>query len=105
MPFSIQKKGGVIGIRWERLAGQAVVSITDQGHGFPKIVQENLFKPFVRGDERSVAGSGLGLSSARKAAQLLGGDIQLLESSQKGSTLVVNLPVGSTNGREIADLP
>jgi signal transduction histidine kinase len=85
-------ENGIVGIQWEAHSNRALVSISDQGHGFAAVVQENLFKPFVRGDERSIAGSGLGLSSAHKAAQLLGGDIQLAESTTKGSRLVVSLP-------------
>ncbi len=67
--------------------------IADQGPGFPEQVKRTLFEPFVRGDERLAPGSGLGLSIANRAAQLLGGSVALTQSHGKGSLLAVSLPI------------
>ncbi len=85
---------GPVEIAWRTEEGRVFISVSDRGPGIPASVKANLFRPFVRGDERRVAGSGLGLSSAFKATTLLGGDLRLVESGPGGSTLTVTLFVG-----------
>lgn len=87
------KSGGGISIAWSKQGNHATISVRDNGPGFSENVKASLFKPFVRGDERQVAGSGLGLSIAFKAAQLLNGSIVLKESGPQGSLIYVTLPL------------
>lgn len=89
------KLNGCISLAWSRQGTHATISVQDNGPGFPKNVKSSLFKPFIRGDERQVAGSGLGLSIAFKAAQLLNGFIALEESRPTGSLIRVTLPLAS----------
>ena len=80
----------VVNVRWIKNSNNIEIFVRDQGAGFSPQVRETLFQPFVRGDERTVAGSGLGLSIAKKIANLLHGDIELLKSSPSGSELKVS---------------
>lgn len=91
--YSPQGAGALVSISWVIEDTQVIVLVSDRGKGFPAQVREALFKPFVRGDERQVPGSGLGLSIAKKAALLLGGDIVLQKTSENGSTFAVTLPL------------
>jgi signal transduction histidine kinase len=60
--------------------------VTDQGLGVPEAQQSQLFKAFFRGNNvGAVAGNGLGLSIARRAAEACGGELSLVTSSQHGS--------------------
>jgi len=69
--------------------------VKDTGCGIPKDIQGKLFKPFVQGNtetSREYGGTGLGLIISRKLAQLMGGDVILLESSpEKGSTFLIKI--------------
>jgi signal transduction histidine kinase len=69
------------------------VSVIDEGPGFAESVKSELFEPFVRGDERVISGSGLGLSIAHRVAKALGGDLILLTSCQSGSEMQLRLPI------------
>jgi PAS domain S-box-containing protein len=85
--------------RLERLEGGAclVVRVVDTGIGMTDEQKASVFQPFFQGDAsmtRRYGGTGLGLTLARRLAQLLGGDLHL-ESSERGggSTFVATIPV------------
>jgi signal transduction histidine kinase len=84
---------GPIEIAWRKDQNFVWITVSDRGPGFPASVKANLFRPFVRGDERTIPGSGLGLSSAFKATTLLGGNLKLTHSTLNGSTLTASLPL------------
>ncbi len=62
---------------------QLVIRIEDRGPGVPIHERERIFEPFerLRNDINSAAGTGLGLTIARRLARSHGGDVRLLESS------------------------
>lgn len=91
--YSPEHKNASIHLAWHTEGNSAVIEISDQGIGFPDAVRLDLFKPFVRGDERKAVGSGLGLSIAKKSVNLLRGEIELAESSPRGSRMRVWLPL------------
>jgi signal transduction histidine kinase len=67
---------------------QLYASVKDSGIGFDMSRAENLFLPFVQGDNsltRAFGGSGLGLAIVRKLVQRLGGDIQATSRPGVGS--------------------
>jgi signal transduction histidine kinase len=70
-------------------------TVKDTGKGIPKSQMNNLFKPFSQGDSsvrKKFGGTGLGLILSKKLAQLLGGDVGLLESSLgKGSIFYIKV--------------
>jgi len=68
---------------------RAELTVSDEGAGIPKRVQERMFDRFFTGD--SVSGSGLGLAIARELAQRMGGRIIVI--SNKGFTaFTLDLP-------------
>lgn len=74
------------------------IQIQDAGPGIPDALKSQVFRPFFRGDQSrnlAVAGTGLGLATARDIIRSHGGDIQLLNTST-GLRVVVFLPVVSS---------
>ncbi len=93
--YSAQKGPNEVVISWSIEQKNVLVVISDQGPGLPSQVIDSLFKPFVRGDESQFSGSGLGLSTAKKAAELLGGDVVVKQTNQSGTKIVVILEVAA----------
>ena len=65
-------------------------------HNIPEGFQRSIFQPFFRVDKsrsREYGGVGLGLSLACEIADLHGGSVWVEESSDKGTTIAVELPV------------
>ncbi len=68
---------------------RAELTVSDEGPGIPRRVQERLFERFYTGD--SVSGSGLGLAIGRELAQRMGGDVSL--TTRRGFTaFTIDLP-------------
>lgn len=62
--------------------GEVVISVEDNGPGPPDDVAAMLFEPFSRGDNaRTHAGSGLGLSIVKAAAEAFGGSVTYRRSN------------------------
>ncbi|NVD96594.1 ATP-binding protein [Massilia sp. BJB1822] len=77
-----------------RLDGVRIV-VEDDGPGIPEAEREKIFDPFYRLDrsrDRSTGGFGLGLSIARKAIELHGGDIAVDSSPMGGARFTIRLP-------------
>ena len=69
--------------------------VRDTGIGIPVQHHERIFDPFWQLENkasRRVAGTGIGLSVARRLARLLGGDITVSSRPGEGSTFTVRVP-------------
>ncbi|MBR5678728.1 MAG: HAMP domain-containing histidine kinase [Paludibacteraceae bacterium] len=66
--------------------GTVEIRVADNGPLIPKELKEHLFEPFHAGEDsrNSRGGSGLGLSVAKKIAQLHGGDLEYREELTEG---------------------
>jgi signal transduction histidine kinase/CheY-like chemotaxis protein len=77
--------------------GDAIeITVSDTGIGIPPEQQERVFEEFyqVPGPlQRARAGTGLGLSYARRVATVLGGSLTLDSEPGRGTTLALRLPV------------
>ena len=74
--------------------------VRDTGIGIPKEKYENLFDAFTQEDNsttRKYGGTGLGLSIAKKLAQLMGGEIGIDNSGQKGASFWFTANFGKSN--------
>jgi PAS domain S-box-containing protein len=73
-----------------------VVAVRDTGPGIPAEQVGRIFEPFVQVDPshtRLKGGTGLGLTVCRSLAQLLGGDVRVVESAVgSGTTFALRLP-------------
>jgi signal transduction histidine kinase len=81
---------GRIEVTLTRAENASLVRVTDNGPGVPERVRERLFQPFASSGRPD--GAGLGLAIARELAHGHGGDLSLLETSEKGSTFELRLP-------------
>lgn len=64
------------------------VDVRDTGIGVPPEHQARLFEPFVQADAsttRRFGGTGLGLSISRQLARAMNGEVELVQSSERGS--------------------
>jgi signal transduction histidine kinase len=71
------------------------IDVKDTGIGIPEEEQAFIFERFYRGEDKKykVGGLGLGLPFSKMIAQVLGGDLELKNSSPTGTTFRVNLPI------------
>lgn len=87
--------GATVRIEVRPEAGDAVVSVADDGPGIPSEFQETIFEPFVQADQsttRSVGGTGLGLSIVRLIVDQHGGTVDVESTPGKGSTFRLRIP-------------
>lgn len=74
----------------------AFIEISDTGIGISPKYQEKIFAPFFRVDKsrsRAMGGAGLGLALVTEIARQHGGQVKVLESNEKGSTIALMLPL------------
>ncbi|MEQ1656271.1 MAG: response regulator [Nitrospira sp.] len=95
---------GEVAIRVALLAQQSdaltlKVEIADTGLGIPPQVQSRLFTAFSQADgstTRRFGGTGLGLAIVKQLVQLMGGEVGLASSSNRGSTFWFTTQLGWT---------
>jgi signal transduction histidine kinase len=89
--------GGEVRVHAEARGSDLVVTVTDTGVGIPEEARAHVFERFYRVERaRATAaegsGAGLGLSIARWIAGAHGGTLELVASSEHGTTFEVRLP-------------
>jgi two-component system sensor histidine kinase VicK len=76
--------------------GQIIFQVQDEGAGISAENQAHLFEPFYRvGNDKNVAGAGLGLAIAKRIVDLHGGTINLQSEVGVGTTVTVTLPLSN----------
>jgi PAS domain S-box-containing protein len=89
--------GATIWLSLERVGGEAVVRVRDEGAGIPAEMLAAVFDLFTQLDrplERSHGGLGIGLTLVKQLVELHGGTVAAhSEGEGRGSELVVRLPV------------
>jgi signal transduction histidine kinase len=74
--------GGHVAVATERLSGEAVITIADDGPGVPADQHDRVFKRFYRLEQgRCAPGNGLGLSLVSAVALLHGARIEMLDNA------------------------
>jgi signal transduction histidine kinase len=93
-------------VKYNRDGGRATVQlsgddetvtivVSDTGFGLSEEQAAKLFQDFVRiktDHTRNITGSGLGLSTVKKVAQLYSGAVRVDSTPDQGSTFTVTLP-------------
>ena len=93
------RPGGSVQVTVTQEPEKILIRVSDTGCGIPEKYQQSIFQPFFRVDKsrsREYGGTGLGLSLVWEIADLHGGCVWVEASSEKGSTLAVELPVQKT---------
>jgi signal transduction histidine kinase len=68
------------------------VKVVDQGVGIPKQYLGKIFSPFVRLQEGTTEGSGLGLTLVMSLVELYGGHVYVQSEKGKGASVHVTIP-------------
>ena len=90
------RQGGSVRVSVTQQPEKLLLRVSDTGCGIPKEYQCSIFQPFFRVDKsrsREYGGAGLGLSLVWEIADLHGGSVWVEESSDKGTTIAVELPI------------
>ena len=89
------RPGGSVRVSVTQEPEKLLLRVSDTGCGIPEEYQRSIFQPFFRVDKsrsREYGGAGLGLSLVWEIADLHGGSVWVEESSDKGTTIAVELP-------------
>ena len=90
------RQGGSVWVSVTQDPEKLLLRVSDTGCGIPEEYQRSIFQPFFRVDKsrsREYGGAGLGLSLVWEIADLHGGSVWVEESSDKGTTIAVELPI------------
>ena len=89
------RPGGSVWVELAQKQEKCTICVSDTGCGIPDAYQRSIFHPFFRVDKsrsREYGGAGLGLSLVWEIADLHGGSVWVEKSSDKGTTIAVELP-------------
>ena len=90
------RPGGRVKAMATQTETEVFIRVSDTGCGIQPEFQRSIFQPFFRVDKsrsRQYGGAGLGLSLVWEIANLHAGRVWVEESSEKGTTMAVRLPV------------
>ena len=90
------RQGGSVRVSVTQEPEKLLLRVSDTGCGIPEEYQRSIFQPFFRVDKsrsREYGGAGLGLSLVWEIADLHGGSVWVEESSDKGTSIAVELPI------------
>jgi len=91
------KEGGEVSVSIEDDGQFSKVIISDTGPGIAKEDWKKIFEPFFRVDKsrsRMMGGAGLGLALVKEIAIQHGGDVKVIDSSEKGTKIELSLHKG-----------
>ncbi len=96
--FKFTSEGAIrVDVSWGE--GVLTVEISDTGIGMSKEVLEKVFREFDQADtsiSRKYGGTGLGLAIVQRLVSLMGGEITASSEQDKGTTMLVRLPMNTT---------
>jgi signal transduction histidine kinase len=93
--IKMSKAGDVVSVRATKTDNKIMLSVTDQGRGFPDGSASKVFTKFIQFHgkvEGGMAGSGLGLAFCKLAVKELGGEIKIESREHKGTKVTLLFP-------------
>lgn len=100
--IKFSKQEGKIDIRVFQKDRNIIVTIKDYGIGMPEDEVEKVFERFYQIDKsHSEEGSGLGLAIVKRIIELSEGEIELQSKEDKGTNVIVKLPVPDEKSNKI----
>lgn len=93
------RHGGAVEVRCKAADSRVSVYFKDTGFGIDPGQVSRLFQPFERLGDQAVEGTGLGLVLSRRFLELMGGSLNLVESTPEGSTFCIELEETSSPDR------
>lgn len=87
---------GHIDLRIKKTESDLIIVVSDTGIGMSEEQQAHVFEEFRQGDmstTREYGGTGLGLSITQRLCHLMGGEISVQSTRDKGSTFTVYFPL------------
>ena len=96
-------EGGRVEVSAAARDGGVRIAVQDEGIGIAPLEQRRIFGKFYRVDPaltRGVGGTGLGLYICRELVRRMEGRLSVRSEEGKGSTFVVDLPVGAARSDE-----
>lgn len=88
---------GSVEVSVSAVGPKVAVEVRDTGPGLPERVKRTLFEPFEPGEavaQKHAPGLGLGLALIRRVVTSLGGSIDLIDTSERGTAFAIVLPRG-----------
>ena len=86
---------GRLGVALSLRETQVSIAISDTGRGMPAEEQRRVFEPFY---SRKPAGTGLGLTIARRIVAAHDGRIEIESTPGRGTCFTILLPLGGQDG-------
>ena len=90
--FKYTRPGGDVVLRARADGDRLVIEVEDECGGLPD-TKEDIFRPFGERRGRDRSGLGLGLSIARQAIRVHGGDIRVRNMPGQGCVFAIDLPL------------
>ena len=97
---------GTVSLQARYEGAKCTIDVTDTGEGVPQDKRDVIFDPFVQVAtkvSRRAGGAGLGLPISRRLSQAMGGSLLLMETSSRGSTFRVTLPLQPSEEEPLED--
>lgn len=87
-------EGKVVVLEVQQTVETVKLIVSDEGIGIPEEEQNSLFERFFRADNATdIQGTGLGLHIVKQYTDLMGGTINFISKTGKGSAFTVQLPL------------
>ena len=77
----------------ENKRGTIIISIIDDGPGFPIEKLKSIFEPFELNDSSDIRSSGIGLALANNLVKCLGGKMDISNNDKGGASVTIQLPL------------
>ena len=94
-------------IAWHEADGKAILTVSDNGQGFPPDILTRIFEPFFSTKNKTGGGLGLGLAISADIARIYGGALTAADGEGGGAVFTLTLPAESeeTTGNPEAAAP